>query len=96
MFNNLNNERESLNLDASLAPPAELSDLDLEVVSTGKIYGGVGGPWSGWGVRPGWGWGAPGLGLFRGWGFGGPFSGLGLRPGWGWGAPGFGLFRGPF
>lgn len=83
MITNLDNERESLNLDASLSPPTELSDLDLEVISTGKIYGGVGGPWSGWGVRPGW-------------GFGGPFSGLGFRPGWGWGAPGFGLFRGPF
>ena len=62
----------------------ELNDLELEAVTAGKEYnvygrrpgayrpglgyGGVGGPWSGLGVRPGAGWGAPGLGMRRGWG----------------------------
>lgn len=42
--------------------------------------GGMGGPASGAGVRPGAGWGAPGAGA---------------RPGVGWGAPGAGLTRAP-
>ncbi len=60
----------SENLDLSLVLPTapELSEQDLEVVSAGKVNspGGIGGPFSGLGVRPGLGWGAPGLGLRRG------------------------------
>jgi len=51
--------------------------------------GGLGGPASGAGVRPGAGLGAPGAG-----GFGGPASGAGVRPGAGWGAPGAGVAPG--
>lgn len=54
--------------------------------------GGYGGPASGAGVRPGAGWGAPGVGAG---GVGGPASGAGVRPGAGWGAPGAGLTRAP-
>lgn len=62
--------------------------------------GGLGGPASGAGLRPGAGRGAPGAGLAPrpGAGFGGlggPASGAGLRPGAGWGAPGPGLTRAP-
>ena len=58
--------------------------------------GGVGGPASGAGVRPGAGFGAPGAGLtprpgVGAGGVGGPASGAGVRPGAGWGAPGAGL-----
>ncbi len=64
------------------------------------IRGGVGGPASGAGVRPGAGWGAPGAGLtprpgVGAGGVGGPASGAGVRPGAGWGAPGVGLTRAP-
>ena len=52
-----------------------------------RAGGGVGGPASGAGVRPGAGWGAPGAGMTRG--------GAGVRPGVGWGAPGAGLTRAP-
>lgn len=54
--------------------------------------GGLGGPASGAGVRPGAGLGRPGAGLG---GVGGPASGAGVRPGAGWGAPGVGLTRAP-
>jgi plastocyanin len=58
--------------------------------------GGVGGPASGAGVRPGAGWGAPGAGVtprpgVGAGGVGGPASGAGVRPGAGWGAPGAGV-----
>jgi len=51
-----------------LSTPVELSESDLEVVSAGMVKspGGVGGPFSGLGVRPGLGVGAPGLGWRRG------------------------------
>lgn len=49
--------------------------------------GGIGGPASGAGVRPGAGFGAPG----RAGAVGGPASGAGVRPGAGWGAPGAGV-----
>jgi hypothetical protein len=46
---------------------AELSDMELEaVVAAGKRGGGVGGRYSGLGVRPGYGVGAPGFGWRRG------------------------------
>ena len=54
--------------------------------------GGFGGPASGAGVRPGAGFGRPGVGVG---GVGGPASGAGVRPGAGWGAPGPGLTRAP-
>jgi len=54
--------------------------------------GGLGGPASGLGVRPGVGVGRPGVGYG---GVGGPYSGAGVRPGAGWGAPGPGLTRAP-
>ncbi|MFZ0406876.1 MAG: hypothetical protein WAM11_02020 [Cyanobium sp.] len=54
--------------------------------------GGIGGPASGLGVRPGAGVGRPGVGAG---GVGGPYSGGGVRPGVGWGAPGPGLTRAP-
>jgi len=62
--------------------------------------GGLGGPASGAGVRPGAGFGAPGAGLDRTPGvgrdgLGGPASGAGVRPGVGVGAPGVGLTRAP-
>ena len=43
----------------------ELTDRDLEAVAAGK-GGGLGGPYSGLGVRPGAGVGAPGFGWRRG------------------------------
>ena len=55
--------------------------------------GGLGGPRSGAGVRPGAGFGAPGAGMRPGAGAGAP--GAGVRPGVGWGAPGAGLTRAP-
>ncbi len=66
----------------------------------GRGGGGLGGPASGAGVRPGAGWGAPGAGVspapgLGGGGLGGPASGAGVRPGAGWGAPGVGLTRAP-
>ena len=54
--------------------------------------GGLGGPASGVGVRPGAGAGRAGVGYG---GVGGPYSGAGVRPGVGWGAPGAGLTRAP-
>ena len=69
--------------------------------------GGVGGPYSGAGVRPGVGVGAPGAGVTRApgvdpvgypanpGGVGGPYSGAGVRPGIGVGAPGAGVTRAP-
>ncbi len=54
--------------------------------------GGLGGPASGVGVRPGAGAGRAGVGYG---GVGGPYSGAGVRPGAGWGAPGVGLTRAP-
>jgi hypothetical protein len=61
--------------------------------------GGVGGPASGAGVRPGAGWGAPGAGLsprpgVGAGGVGGPASGAGVRPGVGVGRPGPGVYGG--
>jgi hypothetical protein len=56
------------------------------------VSGGFGGPASGVGVRPGAGFGRPGVGVG---GVGGPASGGGVRPGAGWGAPGPGLTRAP-
>jgi hypothetical protein len=47
-------------------PKCELDDRDLEKVAAGKNPGGLGGPASGLGVRPGVGVGAPGLGWRRG------------------------------
>ena len=53
--------------------------------------GGLGGPWSGLGVRPGLGFGAPGIGVGGGGGgLGGPASGIGVRPGLGAGGLGRG------
>ena len=63
-----------------------------------RAGGGIGGPASGAGVRPGAGWGAPGAGMTRGPGVGAPgvgAPGAGVRPGVGWGAPGAGLTRAP-
>ncbi len=69
--------------------------------------GGAGGPYSGAGVRPGVGVGAPGAGVTRApgvdpvgypanpGGVGGPYSGAGVRPGAGAGAAGPGLRRVP-
>ncbi|CAK6689250.1 MULTISPECIES: hypothetical protein [unclassified Synechococcus] len=57
--------------------------------------GGVGGPASGAGVRPGAGFGEAGPGLYNRGGVGGPASGRGVRPGAGWGAPGAGVVRRP-
>ncbi|MEB3320214.1 MAG: hypothetical protein VKI63_04665 [Cyanobium sp.] len=51
--------------------------------------GGLGGPASGGGLRPGAGYGAPGAGMRPGVGVGAP--GAGVRPGAGWGAPGAGV-----
>jgi hypothetical protein len=66
VFENLDRERAALHRQE--AAPAELSDRDLEAVTAGmlKSPGGVGGPASGLGVRPGLGVGAPGLGWNRG------------------------------
>jgi hypothetical protein len=63
-----------------------------QVVEARPNPGGVGGPASGLGVRPGAGVGRPGVGYG---GVGGPYSGAGVRPGAGWGAPGPGLTRAP-
>ena len=58
-----------LDLFQTLPPaPVELSDQDLVAVTAGMVKspGGVGGPASGLGVRPGVGVGAPGFGWRRG------------------------------
>jgi hypothetical protein len=69
MFENVDRERGSLGSHES-APdlfPAEMSDRELETVTAGKYNpGGLGGPYSGLGVRPGAGVGAPGFGWRRG------------------------------
>jgi hypothetical protein len=57
---------------------------------------GYGGWSSGAGFQPGFGWGAPGVGVGWGPGFGGWGSGFGVQPGFGFGEPGFGLRRGWF
>ena len=55
------------------------------------VYLTLGGPLSGLGVRPGLGFGAPGMGVGGGGGgLGGPASGLGVRPGLGFGGLGRG------
>lgn len=83
----------------------------LGLASAASAYpvnpGGVGGPYSGAGVRPGLGVGAPGAGVTRApgvdpvgypanpGGVGGPYSGAGVLPGAGAGAAGPGLRRLP-
>jgi len=65
MIDNAERELSELALSQSVPPPAELTDLELEAVTAGK-GGGLGGPASGLGVRPGVGVGAPGFGWRRG------------------------------
>lgn len=95
--------------------PRAVRSLTLALTAALLSWGGAasaypanpGGPYSGAGVRPGAGLGAPGAGLTRApgvdpvaypanpGGVGGPYSGAGVRPGAGAGAAGPGLRRIP-
>jgi|688.fasta_scaffold74742_2 hypothetical protein len=84
-------------LPASLLALVLLAGSPLE--ARPGFGGGLGGPASGAGVRPGAGLGAPGAGVtprpgVGAGGFGGPASGAGVRPGAGVGRPGPGVYGG--
>lgn len=65
MFHKHEDRQVEIRSAESLSALTDLADQDLELVTAGK-GGGLGGPYSGIGVRPGLGKGAPGLGWFRG------------------------------
>ena len=68
MFGNIDRDGEMLPAQQSVPQSAELSNQELEAIVAGKVRspGGIGGPASGLGVRPGVGVGAPGFGMRRG------------------------------